>query len=220
MINESSTPTPWGPPSKPSWPTAHSPTTYGTKTAYQMATSVAHQFQPVHAPGQGFRPRPSQFHRSHPPHPTHTPVVPPNPSTGGIAYHEVYRQQQLNFSETNQQANWGRWYYATENTVQLSHQSGADFDVRGQFLNNGYLANTEDTNYRAIDDAYPVFGFAVNVGQVASQSVSTLFQLSLHQDDCIQFENASGNQSVPCMWTNYFDSDTAAVSGNTNINMP
>jgi hypothetical protein len=74
------------------------------------------------------------------------------------------------------------------------------------------LANTQDTNYRAIDDDFPVFGFAVDMGKVPTSSVSTLFQLSLHQENCVQFEGANGIQSVPCMWTSYFSDETSAVS--------
>jgi hypothetical protein len=32
-----------------------------------------------------------------------------NKEAGGVAYHEVWRQQQLEFSEYNQQAEWGYW---------------------------------------------------------------------------------------------------------------
>lgn len=213
-IQENYGPKSWGPAASPSWPASQAAKTYGTKTAYALTTSVAQTFEPMLA-GQGQGSRPTHFNASHPPHPTHTPVIPNNTHTGGIAYHQVYRQQQLNFSETNQQANWGYWYYATENTAELTHQSGEDTTVRGQFFDNGFLANTEDTNYRAIDDDYPVFGFAVNLGEVGSSTTSTLFQLSLHQDYCVQFEGANGNETVPCLWTSYFASDTAAVSIST-----
>ncbi|TKA69798.1 hypothetical protein B0A55_06469 [Friedmanniomyces simplex] len=137
--------------------------------------------------------------------------APPSAASSAVAYHEVYRQQQLTFAETNQQADWGYWYYATDDTANLTHQSGSDVDVRGAFVDNGVLANTEDTNYRAINDSFPTFGFAVNLGPVGSCSVDTLFQLSLHQDYCVQFEGANGNETVPCLWTSYFDSNTAAV---------
>ena len=33
-------------------------------------------------------------------------------SAGGIAYHKLWRQIQQEFSEENQQASWGNWYYA------------------------------------------------------------------------------------------------------------
>jgi len=209
-IQENASPNAFGPASKATWPASHAPKTYGSATAYALQTSVAHPDQPIHGQGQGQRPthfRPSRISAA----PTSTPSIPANPNTGGIAYHQVYRQQQLNFSETNQQADWGYWYYATENTADLTHQSGADVDVRGQFLANGYLADTTDTDYRAIDDDYPVFGFAVNLGMVNTKASSTLFQLSLHQNYCVRFENTNGNETVPCLWTSYFDSDTAAV---------
>lgn len=41
--------------------------------------------------------------------------------------------------------------------------------------------------------------------------MNTLFQISLNQKNCILFEGANGNQSVPCLWTNYFDDDLLAV---------
>ena len=102
-------------------------------------------------------------------------------------------------------------YYATSNTKDLTYQSGADVDVRGQFINNGFLADTQDSDFRGIDDRFPVFGFAVDIGKVSKSSVSTLFQLSLHQDNCIKFEGANGNQSVPCLWTSYFSDEKSAV---------
>jgi hypothetical protein len=43
----------------------------------------------------------------------------------------------------------------------MTYQSGADVTVRGNFLNMGDLPNTQDTNYRAINDNWPVFGFGM-----------------------------------------------------------
>lgn len=140
-------------------------------------------------------------------------VTDATPATGGAAFHRVWRQQQLEFSEINQQADWGYWYYTTKNVKGLTHQSGADTDVRSQFINNGSLANTQDTNFRAIDDAYPVFAFAKDLGKVGSSPISTLFQLSLHQENCVQFESGLNYvQPVPCMWTNYFQNEKSAVA--------
>ncbi|KAF2152142.1 glutaminase GtaA [Myriangium duriaei CBS 260.36] len=129
---------------------------------------------------------------------------------GGIAYHKVYRQTQLAFSEVNDQTEYGYWYYMTANTANLSHQSGSDVDVRGQFVNSGSLANTADTNYRAISDSYPVFGYALDLGSVGSTAVSSLFTINLNQQDAILFEGANGNQTQPSLWTNYFASDLDA----------
>lgn len=31
----------------------------------------------------------------------------------GVAYHNIYRQTQTEMTESNQQANWGNWYWST-----------------------------------------------------------------------------------------------------------
>lgn len=129
----------------------------------------------------------------------------------GIAYHKVFRQEQLPFAEINQQTEYGNWYYATENTASLTHRSGADTVTRQQFAASGILDNKADANYRSIQDAWPVFAFAQDLGSVGSTSTSTLFQLSLHQKDAVQFLGENGVQVVPSLWTSYFLDDIAAV---------
>ena len=131
---------------------------------------------------------------------------------GGIAYHKVFRQTQLLLSSVADQGEWGYWYYATDNVANLTYQSGQDIVVRGQFQDEGFLADTQDTDYRAIDDDYPVFGFAVDLGSVGSTPIDTLFSLGLAQEIAILFDGAEGNETVPSLWTDYFSDDLAAVS--------
>lgn len=132
--------------------------------------------------------------------------------TDGIASHKVHRQTQLLFSEIWDQAEWGDWYWSTKVVSGLSFQSGRDQSVRGVFSDTGALPNTKDTNYRAIRDQWPVFGFAVNLGLVAAEPVSTLFTLGLTQDLAIQFLGKDGLVPVPSLWKSYFEKDTDAVS--------
>ncbi|QIX00304.1 hypothetical protein AMS68_005821 [Peltaster fructicola] len=130
----------------------------------------------------------------------------------GIAYHKLWRQEQLLFSEVNEQTEYGYWYYATESSESLTYQSGTDTAVREQFVANGSLANTNDTNYRAISNAYPVFAFAVDLGAIGTLAQSTYFQLSLHQQQAVQFLGANGTQILPSLWTSYFATDVEALS--------
>ena len=132
--------------------------------------------------------------------------------TGTIAYHRFFRQTQLLWSETDDQTDYGNWYWATDNVAGLTFQSGADTDVRSAFTTSGALANTNDTNFRAIGDDYPTFAFAVDLGSVEATSVSTLFSLGLTQEQAIQFDGASGNVSVPSLWTSYFSTELDAAS--------
>lgn len=129
----------------------------------------------------------------------------------GIAYHRVYRQTQLLFSEINDNAEWGHWYWATNDGNNMTYQSGPDVDVRNAFSTNGKLGNSQDTNYRAISDNWPVFAFAVDLGSVDSSPVGTLFSIGLAQTDAVQYAFKTGMAPVPSLWTSYFSDDLAAV---------
>ncbi|CAI7632619.1 hypothetical protein N7533_000851 [Penicillium manginii] len=133
-------------------------------------------------------------------------------TTDEVAYHKVYRQTQLAFSQNNEQAEWGYWYWATDVDNDMTHQSGVDVDVRGQFSNKGVLSNTADTNYRAISDKWPVFAFSYDLGNVGSKPVDTLFSLGLTQDEAIQYEGSSSYSSIPSLWKSYFDTELEALS--------
>ncbi|KAF2167094.1 hypothetical protein M409DRAFT_54300 [Zasmidium cellare ATCC 36951] len=187
-------------------------TTYATHTQYQLKGAPTHTGAMVHASSQGVRPSGV----AEPPlnATTHTNAeAMVNARAGGVAYHRVWRQTQLEFTDLGtEQAEWGYWYYATDNTRNLTHQQGSDISVRTQFIRDGFLANTQDTNYRPINQNYPVFGFAHNMGVIGKNGQKNhTFQLSLHQQNCILFEEAAGNTSVPCLWTSYFNQETDAV---------
>ncbi|KAF4636468.1 hypothetical protein G7Y89_g1608 [Cudoniella acicularis] len=130
----------------------------------------------------------------------------------GIAYHKVFRQTQLEFSETSDQADWGNWYYSTKNSSNLSFQLGQDIVVRGAFEANGTLADTQDTNFRPISQNWPVFGYSSDFGTIRTETHSTLYTIGLTQENAIQFAGQSGIVPLPSLWTSYFSSETDAVS--------
>lgn len=133
----------------------------------------------------------------------------------GVSYHKIHRQTQLLFSEVKDQAEWGDWYWGTDSGERLTYQSGADTDVRGAFTKNGKLENSKDSNYRAISDHWPVFGFAHDLG--FTKSGEALFTIGLAQKDAIQYSGSSdGTIAEPSLWTSYFSDGQAAVS----IKMP
>ncbi len=129
-----------------------------------------------------------------------------------IAYHQFYKQTQELFSETRDQTEYGNWYWATDSTTNLTYQSGTDMDVRGAFTANGVLTDTNDTNFRAINDNYPTFGFAVDLGFVGAAEVSTFFTLGLTQESAIQFDGADGIVSVPSLWASYYSTELDALA--------
>lgn len=130
-------------------------------------------------------------------------------SAGNIAYHRFERQTQQIFTQDNDQAEWGTWIYATEQVSGLTYSNGApDVTARGAFVANGSLGNLQDTNYRAISDEYPVFAFSIDYGNISSTAQSSLFTLTLAQEQAIQFESSAGNiQSLPPLWTSAYSDD-------------
>lgn len=130
---------------------------------------------------------------------------------GDVAYHQIYRQNQILFSESSNQADWGNWYWATDNTDDLTYQSGSDTDVRGAFEKNGKLGNTNDTVFRAIAKDFPVFGLAHDLGSIKS-ATNVLYTLGLAQDVAVRFSGAGGVVSVPPLWKDYFATELDAVS--------
>lgn len=132
--------------------------------------------------------------------------------SNGVAYHHFAVQEQALWSEVDQQAQWGDWYYTTSDAAGLTYASGSDSSVRGQFIMNGKLNNTKDTNYRAINDDYPTFGFAMDYGKVGTSSKNTVFSIFLAQQDPIQFDQGSGPQPVPSYWLTQYSTNQDALA--------
>lgn len=84
-------------------------------------------------------------------------------------------------------------------------------EVRRAFTSTGALTNGMDKNFRALNNAYPTFGFAIGLGTVGSSPVSTLFTLGHAQEQAIQFAGASGNVVLPSLWTSYYSTELDAV---------
>jgi hypothetical protein len=94
-------------------------------------------------------------------------------SGGTLRTWTVELQNQQPLTEQDQLAAWGSIVWATPDSARLSYQSGQDIVVRAQFVSNGHLTNGNDTNYRAINDNWPVFGFCADLGSVTGSAVTT-----------------------------------------------
>jgi len=70
----------------------------------------------------------------------------------------------------------------------VTYQTGEDAIVRAQFVNNGVLSNTEDTNFRAVSDDWPVFALAHNLGTVSIAATDPVIYTVGHvRDPAIQY---------------------------------
>ncbi|KAK7470513.1 hypothetical protein VKT23_001939 [Stygiomarasmius scandens] len=84
--------------------------------------------------------------------------------------HEVQLQNQTDFAPGDRILQ-GSVFYSTLNQASgLTYQTGADVNLRALFINSGRLNNTQDSEFRAIQDNWPVFAYAHDLGTVNSTS--------------------------------------------------
>ena len=114
------------------------------------------------------------------------------------------------FTQTGNFADWGTSLWATKQVAGLTEQSGQDTVVRSLFASTGMLADSNDTNQpRAINNNYPVFAFAKNLGTVGATTTPPFtLLLGRERDPAI---NYLGNP-VRSLWTPYFPSYEAMLA--------
>ncbi|KAH8892980.1 DUF1793-domain-containing protein [Thozetella sp. PMI_491] len=119
----------------------------------------------------------------------------------GVHYHRIRPGNEVILQEKSEQPNWGTVFFGTGDGQGMSYQIGADTVVRNQFVNSLTLSNTVDTNFRAVNNNWPTFAFAHNLGNVNSKAVSTLFALTVCQIPVIKFLGASSDaQTLNAPW--------------------
>lgn len=73
--------------------------------------------------------------------------------------------------------------------------------MRAQFINNGVLENTSDTNFRAISDDWPVFAFAQDLGTVSGTSDTVVFAIGHVRDPAVEYIIAGGAYQARSLYT-------------------
>ncbi|EGX88441.1 glutaminase GtaA [Cordyceps militaris CM01] len=129
--------------------------------------------------------------------------------------HRFWRQNQDVFNEANDQASWGHWYWTTKDQSGVSYQIGQDTEVRSQFVNNGSLDGSIDSQFRALQailTAYsrPVFALSRDLGKV-NETVATLFTIGIAQDEAIQYHGVGDQKGLPSLWRVYYSNDSELV---------
>ncbi|KAL0573009.1 hypothetical protein V5O48_008955 [Marasmius crinis-equi] len=112
-------------------------------------------------------------------------------TTEGLIAHQVQLQKPENYAEINDQIQHGSFYYTTLAGSGVTYQSGADATLRTGFVNDGKLNNTQDTNFRAIDDNFPVFALSHDLGTVSGDSTPVVVALGHVRDPVIHYVTAN-----------------------------
>ncbi|KAI0796743.1 DUF1793-domain-containing protein [Abortiporus biennis] len=135
-------------------------------------------------------------------------------SVGNIITHQVQLAQQSLFTEASDHIQQGSAFYSTQSATGVTFQTGEDTVVRAQFINNAVLLNTQDSEFRAVSDRWPVFAFARDLGTVsASPSPEVVFSIGHARDPAIEYIIANGalQQRSSFFWSQ-FSSIADAIS--------
>ncbi|KAL8280409.1 hypothetical protein RQP46_007057 [Phenoliferia psychrophenolica] len=131
-------------------------------------------------------------------------------AAGAVLTHQVQLANPELFSEIDDHTQYGSAYYSMSSAPGVTYQTGSDVTVRNRFIQSSTLPNTGDTAFRAINDRWPVFAFAHDLGAVpATGSVSAaLISVGHVRDPAIQY--VVGRSEFE-MRSSYFFSDYATV---------
>ncbi|KAI0744972.1 DUF1793-domain-containing protein [Earliella scabrosa] len=108
-------------------------------------------------------------------------------TTDDVLTHQVALVNQERFVEVNDRAQYGSAVHSTQNRPGTTYQTGEDRVVRAEFVKNGKLANTQDTQFRSVSDRWPVFAFARDLGDVTSPTEPVVFSVGHVRDPVVQY---------------------------------
>jgi hypothetical protein len=123
-------------------------------------------------------------------------------SGGTLQSWSVQLANQQPLTEQNQQAAWGTTVWSASVASGLTFQSGQDIVVRPQFVDNGKLLNSNDTNYRPINANWPVFAFCADLGQLGAAAQSVPLSIGLVRTPAVSYQG----QNLQPLWTASFSS--------------
>ncbi|KAI0683606.1 DUF1793-domain-containing protein [Cytidiella melzeri] len=126
-------------------------------------------------------------------------------TVGDVIIHQTQLENQSTFSEINDRIQQGSSYYAVAQSSSTTYQTGEDVVVRAQFIQNGKLTNSQDTDFRAVSDRWPVFAFAQDLGNVQSPSSPVVIAIGHVRDPAVEYIVANGalqNRSL-LFWSHF-----------------
>ncbi|TFY60797.1 hypothetical protein EVJ58_g4914 [Rhodofomes roseus] len=128
-------------------------------------------------------------------------------TTGDVIIHQAQLQNQTLFADSGDRIQYGAAYYSSLSSSNMTWQTGQDIVLRAQFIKNGTLLNTQDTNFRAINNNWPCFAFAHDLGKISGQSDTVVFAVGHARDPAISYVTSGGTmQSRSSLYLSQFSS--------------
>ncbi|KAH0587707.1 hypothetical protein H2248_006471 [Termitomyces sp. 'cryptogamus'] len=128
-------------------------------------------------------------------------------TTTDVVTHQIQLEYPSPFSEVDNHAEYGSVFYSTSNAFNTTFQSGSHDDLRIQFLNNGRLPDSRDTAFRPIEDGWPVFGLAHDLGHISGPTAPIVFSVGHVRDPVIRYTSPGGGIQARSLyfWSHFLD---------------
>ena len=110
-------------------------------------------------------------------------------------------------TENGDMAAWGTVVWSTPSRSGLTWQIGQDAVVRALAVAQGSLANTVDTQFRAINDDWPVFAFNVDLGSVRQATDPVVLSIGHVRTPAVSYLGSP----LPPLWQTYYPTWQAMV---------
>ncbi|KAF9784530.1 hypothetical protein BJ322DRAFT_1109249 [Thelephora terrestris] len=152
-------------------------------------------------------------------------------TTGDTVTHQYWLQNQTEFGEVNGRLRYGSVFHSTKQVSGVTYQVAyADSGPWPAFQSSGILNNTVDNSFRAIQDSWPVFGFAHDLGTVVTaKTAPTVYAVGYVRDPLVQLSNIPNvnrlrspyyltrYSSIPDMVTTFLDDYPNALARAVNF---
>ncbi|EPS95243.1 hypothetical protein FOMPIDRAFT_1054403 [Fomitopsis schrenkii] len=133
--------------------------------------------------------------------------------TDDIVYHQFELTQPQAFTEVNQQACDGTAYHAMASVQGMSYQVCEDTVCRTEFAVNGTLnSNANNMTVRAINNDWPVFPIAVDLGSVSSSAEPIVWVVGFVRDPSISYTIGGQTEALRPYYTTKYSTVESALS--------
>ena len=132
-----------------------------------------------------------------------------------IQYLDISRVTPLVFQESNDRAEYGQitFAYQPQNaSINTSYAIGKPIgESRNEFVATGKLAGVVDTKFRSMNEDWPTFAFAHDLGPVGKEAKSLRYVLGHTREPALQYVTPSGIEIRHEFWRSHFSTVAEAV---------
>lgn len=130
---------------------------------------------------------------------------------GNFVYHEFGLQTPQQFIESNFRIEYGFGYHATALKDGVSFATGAAYTCRKTFETTGAPPTTQDTNFRLVNDGFPVMALSYDLKNMTQTIEPLVFIMGQSRDPLVQYQSPNSYEDRSAFFLTLFEKIEDAV---------